>query len=171
MIFADINTANSDRHGKNWGVLIKGNNAEIAPNFDYDMTFSQNQYAMKGIAESIETKNKKMIQRIIGKYNVKRFTQYLKETIGHTGLELGEGQRRFLVDTEIEKYNFKDTSKYIRSELGEEEYSKLLSKVNIENALPKMQDKDYEIYSLIAKLHHCNAKNKIVSPTIDNQER
>jgi mRNA-degrading endonuclease YafQ of YafQ-DinJ toxin-antitoxin module len=170
MIVADIHTSNPDRHGKNWGVLIKDNIAELAPNFDYDLAFSQNEYAMKGIAEAIENKDKKLGQKIMEKYNVKRFTGYLKNTVYNIGLEIGEGEK-FQVDTDLYKYSFKDTSKYIKKELGEKEYEELINKVDIDKALPKQINKDHEIYSLLAKLHNCSTREKIAEPKIDDQER
>lgn len=170
MILADIHTSNPDRHGDNWGVLIKDNIAEIAPNFDYDYTFSQNEYAMKGIAEAIENKNNNITNKIMQKYNVNRFTGYLKNTIEHIGLEIGHG-KRFLVDMEKEKYGFKETSQYIQKELGEKEYLELVNKVDIQKALPNLENKDNEIYSILAKLHNCSVRNKIVDPNIEEQDR
>lgn len=170
MILADIHTCNPDRHGENWGVLIKDNTAELAPNFDYDYTFSQNEYAMKGIAEAVENKDTSISNKIMQKYNVKKFTGFLKNTIEHIGLQIGQG-RRFLVDMETEKYSFNETSKYIQKELGEKEYSSLVSKVDIQKALPQPENKDNEIYSLLAQLHDCSVRNKIVDSNVVEQER
>lgn len=167
---ADIYTSNPDRHGKNWGVLIKDNIAELAPNFDYDLAFSQNTNTMIGIAEAIENKDQNLGQKIMGKYNVKRFTGYLKSTVYNIGLEIGEGERYSVdMDMQTHKYTFKETSKYIQKELGEKEYLNLIFKVDFQKALPKVENKDYEIYSLLAQLHNVSVKDKTVSPTIDEQ--
>ncbi|MDD2376682.1 MAG: hypothetical protein PHD15_04705 [Clostridia bacterium] len=170
MTVADIYTSNPDRHGQNWGIVIKDNIAELLPNFDYDLTFSQNEYAMKGIAESIENKDKNMVEKVIQKYNVKRFTQYLKNTVENIGLEIGEGGR-FFVDMDTQKYSIKETSKYIQKELGEKEYADLISKVDMSVALPKIENKDCEIYSLLAQLHNVSVRDKIVSQDITEQSR
>lgn len=170
MVLADICTSNPDRHGQNWAVLIKDNVANLAPNFDYDYTFSQNEYAMKEIANAVENKEKTVVNRITQKYNVNKFTGYLKNTIEHIGLEIGEG-RKFLIDMTTEKYSFKETSKYIQKELGQKEYSNLLNKVNIQEASPKTDNKDYEVYSLLAQMHNVSIREKITEPNIDDQER
>jgi len=125
---------------------------------------------MKGIAEAVENKDKKLGQKIMEKYNVKRFTGYLKNTVYNIGLEIGEGEK-FLVDTDLQKYGFKETSKYIQKDLGDKEYEELINKVDIDKALPKQINKDYEIYSLLAKLHNCSTREKITDPKIDEQER
>lgn len=170
MIVADIHTSNPDRHDKNWGVIIKDNIASLAPNFDYDYTFSQNEYAMQGIAEAIENKNKSIINKVKQKYNVKRFTEYLKNTTQNIGLEMGEG-RKICVDIDVTKYTFKETAEYIKRQLGEKEYTALINKVDIQKALPQIENKDHEIYSLLAKLHNCNLRDKIINLNKINQER
>ena len=170
MILADIHTSNPDRHDKNWGVIIKDNIAQLTPNFDYDYTFSQNEYAMQGLAEAVENKDKSVLRKVKQKYNIKRFTEYLKTTTQNIGLETGEG-RQIFVDIDVKKYSFKETAKYIEKELGEKEYAELVSKVDIQEALPQVENKDYEIYSLLAKLHSYSAKEKITNPKDIEQER
>lgn len=170
MILADIHTSNPDRHDKNWGILIKDNIASLAPNFDYDYTFSQNEYAMQGVAEAVENKDKSIISKVKQKYNVKRFTEYLKTTTRNIGLEMGEG-RQIFVDIDVKKYGFKETAEYIKKELGTKEYTELINKVDIHKALPKIENKDYEIYELLAKLHSFSVKEKIMDQNELNQER
>lgn len=170
MTLADIQTANPDRHGGNWCILLKDNKAELGPNFDYDYTFSQNEYAMKGIAEAVENEDKSIISTLKKKYNINKFTGYLNETVNHIGLELGEGET-FLVDSDTEKFDFKNTAKYIRNQLGEKEYLDLINKVNIDEALPVATNKDYEVYGLIGKLHSCNIREKIINKFMDYGDR
>ncbi len=167
MILADIQTSNPDRHGQNWGVLIKDNVAKLAPNFDYDYTFSQNEYAMKGIAEAVENKDNNITNKIMQKYNVKKFTGFLKNTIDHIGLQIGQGNR-FLVDMNTQKYSFKETSRYISKELGEKEYQEIIGRVDIQKALPQPNNKDNEIYSLLAQLHSASVRDRITE--IDERE-
>jgi ABC-type sulfate transport system substrate-binding protein len=167
MILADIQTSNPDRHGQNWGVLIKDNVAQLAPNFDYDYTFSQNEYAMKGIAEAVENKDNNITNKIMQKYNVKKFTGFLKNTIDHIGLQIGQGNR-FFVDMDTQKYSFKETARYIKKELGEKEYQEIIGRVDIQKALPQPNNKDNEIYSLLAQLHSASVRNRITE--IDEME-
>ena len=170
MILADIYTSNPDRHGKNWGILIKDNIAQIAPNFDFDYTFSQNEYAMKNIAQAVENKENKVANKVMKNYNIKKFTKYLKYTIDHVGLHIGSG-KKFLVDMDsgLEKYSFKETSKYIQKELGPKEYKELINKVNIKDALPA-NTKENEIFSLLARMHSKSINEKILNPNINEQE-
>ena len=51
--------------------------------------FSQNEYAMIGIAETIENKDNKLANKVMKNYNVKKFTKYLKYTTDHIGLHIG----------------------------------------------------------------------------------
>ena len=167
MILADIYTLNSNRSDNDWSILINKKNAKLAPNFSYNYTFSQNTFAMQCIAEAIENKN--ITNKMIQKYNIQKYTKNINENVSNVGLQIGEG-KTFIVDTEMKKikYDVVETAMYIRKELGEKEYKSIERKIDLKKAMPKIKNEEYEIYCLLAKLHICSVKNRLLS--IENLE-
>lgn len=174
MNLADIYTLNSNKNNSDWGILILNNKAKLIYCFDYDNTFFQNNYAMIGIAEAIENKN--ITNKIIQKYNIRKYKNVLSNTIEHIGFEIGEGKRFVLnKDLNIKKHSIKETIKYIIKELGNKEYKELERKINIQKALPIIDDefenkKEFEFYGLLAKLHICVIKAKLLNICFLEQE-
>lgn len=167
VILPDIYTLNSNRGNDDWSVLINKKSVELSPDFNYFYTFSQNTSAMKGLAEAIENKN--ITNRMIQKYNIQKYTKYLNQNLVNIGLQIGEG-KTFAVnmETNINKYDIVETAMYIRKELGEKEYKSIERKIDLKKAMPKIKNDDYEIYCLLAKLHICSVKNRLLS--IENLE-
>lgn len=174
MNLADIYTLNTNKNNSDWGILILNNKAKLIYCFDYDNTFFQNAYPMIGIAEAIENKN--ITNKMVQKYNIRKYKNILSDVVEHIGFDIGEG-RRFVLnkDLNIKKYSIKETIKYIMQELGNKEYKELERKINIQKALPIIDDEfenkqEFEFYGLLAKLHICVIKAKLLNICFLEQE-
>ncbi len=174
MNLADIYTLNTNKNNSDWGILILDNKAKLIYCFDYDNTFFQNAYPMIGISEAIENKN--ITNKMVQKYNIRKYKNILSDVVEHIGFDIGEG-RRFVLnkDLNIKKYSIKETIKYIMQELGNKEYKELERKINIQKALPIIDDEfenkqELEFYGLLAKLHICVIKAKLLNICFLEQE-
>lgn len=177
MTIADIFTSNTDRTKDNWGIIIKDNIAFLAPTFDYDRNFQQKEKRMEDIARLVEKDNKNVLNKLLHKYNAKRLVDSISYIINNkTGLYLGAGNET-VYDMDLEngisytQYKIDATLEYICSELGPDKLKEILSKVNIEQALPDNVSEDkYKIYPSLAMMYYDHVEKEIEKALVAYEE-